>query len=428
MMQRSAPFFLMLVAAVALARPAHAARLPEVHGFIESDYGFRTAHHDNTKHSTYNLLEQRLQLKSTYAPNVPVLRDMYTELSYKGDLIVDEYDHGAVRYKIREANVFFSPLDWMDAKIGRQIFTWGTGDYLFVNDLFPKDYRSFFIGRDDEYLKKPSDGAKLSAFTKLANVDFIYIPFFEANTTAQGDRLSFYDMFRGGIAGRESERVLDEPSRKINNGEFAGRIYRNFGSYETAAYAYKGHYRNPIGVRSDNRRVLYYPRLNVYGASVRGPLLGGIGNIEAGYYDSTKDRDGRKRNVPNSMVKAIAGYDRDLGDDTSAGLQYLFEEIIQYQRYKDALFDADPVDSEFRHMITVRLTKMAMGQTMKGVLFCFYSPTDEDIYLRPSYEYDISDRWKLTLGANIIWGDEHNSEFGQMRKNSNIYGRLRYSF
>ena len=36
-----------------------------------------------------------------------------------------------------------------DLKIGQQVLTWGTGDYVFLNDLFPKDYQSFFSGRDD---------------------------------------------------------------------------------------------------------------------------------------------------------------------------------------------------------------------------------------------------------------------------------------
>ena len=50
--------------------------------------------------------------------------------------------------------------DWanaFDIKVGKQVLTWGTGDYLFLNDLFPKDYQSFFAGREDEYLKAPSN-------------------------------------------------------------------------------------------------------------------------------------------------------------------------------------------------------------------------------------------------------------------------------
>ena len=50
------------------------------------------------------------------------------------------------------------------------------GDLLFINDLFPKDWVSFFVGRDDEYLKAPSDSLKASFFNELFNLDFVYTP------------------------------------------------------------------------------------------------------------------------------------------------------------------------------------------------------------------------------------------------------------
>ena len=66
--------------------------------------------------------------------------------------------------------------DWasaFDIKVGKQVLTWGTGDYLFLNDLFPKDYQSFFAGREDEYLKAPSNALKVSGYTDIANVDLV---------------------------------------------------------------------------------------------------------------------------------------------------------------------------------------------------------------------------------------------------------------
>lgn len=40
----------------------------------------------------------------------------------------------------REVWVSSQPFDFLDVKAGRQIVTWGTGDLLFINDLFPKDW------------------------------------------------------------------------------------------------------------------------------------------------------------------------------------------------------------------------------------------------------------------------------------------------
>jgi len=65
-------------------------------------------------------------------------------------------------FEPRELKLEIFPALWWDLKIGRQILTWGKGDYVFINDLFPKDYRSFLSGRNIEYLKAPSDAIKLT--------------------------------------------------------------------------------------------------------------------------------------------------------------------------------------------------------------------------------------------------------------------------
>lgn len=90
----------------------------------------------------------------------------------------------------------------MDVKLGRQVLTWGTGDLLFINDLFPKDWESFFIGRDTEYLKAPSDAFTASLFFAPLNVDLIYVPIFNNSTYINGSRLSYWNPLLERIAGR----------------------------------------------------------------------------------------------------------------------------------------------------------------------------------------------------------------------------------
>ncbi len=60
-------------------------------------------------------------------------------------------------------------------------------------------------------------------------------------------------------------------------------------------------------------------------------------------------------------------------------------------------------------------------------LFTFYSPSEDDAYLRPVIEYDWSDAVKLTLGGNVLLGPDA-SFFGQLKNNTNVYARVRYSF
>lgn len=399
----------------------------ELHGFAEGSFGAKFGDERADK-DEYNLLEGRIQLKSSYFPERPLLlSDWGTELFMKGDILLDGYEEEA-DIEIREAYAFFSPASFVDIKLGRQILTWGTGDLLFINDLFPKDFVSFFIGRDDEYLKVPSDASRFSFFSKWASFDVVLIPFFKPDNSITGNRLSFYDSFAGEVVGDDSNRVIVERKDSFENTEVAMRIYRNFGSMEGAIYGFRGFYKQLRGISDPNQFELFYPELNVYGGSIRGPILGGIGNLEVGYYDSREDRSGNDRLIENASLKYLLGYERDFGGDLKAGVQYYLEQMLDYNAYKRSLLSGDIERDEFRHLLTTRLTKLLRNQTMEIGLFIFYSPSDRDMHLRPRFAYNVTDNWKVTVGANIFSGNDDFTEFGQLEGNNNIYTRVRYSF
>lgn len=409
------------------AAPAQAAGWPSLHGFAESAYGVKVSD-DAAKRDNFNLLEERLQLKSSCAlDGEGYWARKGGTFHFKGDFTVDEYFSGRTDFELRELNFVWAPLEWMDAKAGRQTLTWGTGDYLFVNDLFPKDYESFFTGRDDEYLKKPSDALKISLYPAFGNIDFIMARF-TPNTTADGDRLSFFDSFQGGIAGRNSDRHLIEPPSQLSNAEYALRMYRGLGSHELALYFFSGFSKNPDSYQDEAARQLLYRRLDVYGVSLRGPFGGGIGSAEFGYDNSRQDSDGNNRLIENSMVKFLSGYEKDFGNDFKAGFQYLYEQRLDYDNYTENLLAGDFIFDESRHLLTQRLTKFYKNQTVKVSIFNFYSPTDKDGYARGVVSYDMTDQWRLTLGASLPWGEDDLTEFGQMKTNKNVYVRARYSF
>lgn len=414
-----------LVVAALVCRPVFAEDLA-LHGFIEAAYGVKVSD-DSTKRDNFNLLEQRAQLKTVHYFQGGYLGGKGASLDFKGDLTVDEYFSGKTDFDLRSFHLSLSPSGFMDMKLGRQVLTWGTGNYLFVNDLFPKDYVSFFIGRDDEYLKKPSDAMKLSFYPSWGNVDFI-VSTFKPNTTAKGDRLSFFDQFQGGIAGIDSDRDLREPPLRPSNNEYALRYYRNWGSNEVALYYFRGFDKNPNSVKDETARQLFYRRLDAYGWSLRGPFAGGIGNAEFAYYNAREDSQGTNRLVENSSVKFLGGYEKDLGNDLKAGVQYLYDRKLDYDNYEANLLPADFVFDEFRHLLTQHMTKLYKNQTVIVSLFNYYSPSDDEGYARPSVSYAATDQWKITLGANIPWGEDDTTEFGQMKRNKNIYARARYSF
>ena len=398
-----------------------------VTGFWEVRGGLRTQHDPYERDASIG--ETRLQLK-VERPWQTVTFRLTADLLY--DAVVDRHevdlDTGEGFFDLREASVTFSPATFMDVKAGRQILTWGTGDLLFINDLFPKDWQSFFAGRDEEYLKAPSDAMKVSFFSKVVNLDVVFTPRFNADRHLTGRRTSFWRSSLGRRAGRDAIVDVDERD-DCGDHEWATRLWRNVGGYELAAYGYWGFWKSPAGMNAAGEAT--FPRLGVYGASARGPVGKGIGNIEVGYYDSRQDRGGDDPMIANSQARILAGYEQDLpwlARDLTVGVQYYVEWMMDYGDYRRTLPPGAKAADEDRHLVTIRLTKKLMNQNLTLSLFAYYSPTDSDAYLRPKASYKIDDHWTAEVGGNVFLGAHSHTFFGQFDRNSNVYAALRYGF
>ncbi len=392
-------------------------KLPiETHGFYEMRGGYRLQNDRYEK--DMSIMENRLQL------------DLYSYLDWgdlrvKGDVFGDLVEEQG-DFDLREANVFIRPLDFMDLKVGRQILTWGTGDLIFINDLFPKDWQSFFIGRDSEYLKAPSDAAKVSLFGDWANLDIAYTPQFDPDRFISGERISYWNSNLGRLAGQDAIVHTDKPNRWFGDSEIAARLYKNVKNYELALYGYHGYWKSPAGQNATMSQAIF-PDLNVYGASVRGAVGKGIGNLEFGYYESADDLSGKNPLINNSEMRYLLGYTQEISRDFTMGVQYYIEQMLDYSPYNRNL-PSGPARDRDRHLTTLRLTKLLMNQNLRCSLFTYYSPSDKDVYMRPNVNYKVDDNLAIEVGGNIFFGDYPNTFFGQFQNNTNMYIGLRYSF
>ncbi len=385
--------------------------------FIEARAGWRL--HEDANEKDMSIGEVRLQ--------ADLSRDFgWGIFKFKGEAVGDQVlEEG--RAELRELNLLFSPSDNVDVKIGRQILTWGTGDLLFINDNFPKDWKSFFIGRDDEYLKAPSDAVMVSVFLPAVNVDLVYAPVFANSRYIEGERLSYWNPLLGRTAGRDFIFADDERNRMGEDADYALRAYRTFGDTEAALYVYHGFWSTPEGLDAATGR-LVYPRLTVVGASLRRPVAGGIGNIEAGYYDSRQDQAGDDPLIRNSEARFLIGFEHELGPDFTGGVQYYLEWMQDYADYERTLPPGSAKKDEYRSLFTLRLTKLLWNQNLTLSLFVYYSPTDQDSYWRPKATYKLTDQWTVEAGANLFFGSHDFTFWGQFEDNSNAYAAVRYAF
>ncbi|MCA1796215.1 MAG: hypothetical protein LC645_01510 [Geobacteraceae bacterium] len=154
----------------------------------------------------------------------------------------------------------------------------------------------------------------------------------------------------------------------------------------------------------------------------------GLFHAEAGYYDSFDDRGGDDPLIPNSEYRLLLGYEQELRRNLSAALQYYLEYMQDYSAYERSLPATQPQRDQDRHVLTLRLTQLAMNQNLTLSLFTYWSPSDADMYLRPLVEYKATDELKVFAGANIFSGRDAHTFFGQFEDNTNVYAGVRYSY
>lgn len=407
---------LILLAAFYLPSYVFAADI-SLHGFLQGNYSADTVS-SNPDSGDFKLAEERLQLKFDATKNS-------FHLFIKAD---GWYDHIGQKWdsELREGYIDYTANKW-DARIGRQVITWGLGDLVFINDVFPKDYEAFFSGRPLEYLKKGVDGIKIGVYPGFASFELVAIPFFEPNHFPDSKIFWMFDPMPS-----ISDREKKEPAVNLRNSEVALRAYRDIAGFDASLYFYRGYFRQS-SMMIDNLTIptkltLFYPKLSEYGASLQGRALDGVLSLEAGYYDSREDRQGTDPMILNSQTRFLIGYQRQIWEDFTLGLQYYGEYMHEYSDYVKNLPSGFPKDKRLHDLASVRLTQFLVHQTLKLSFFSFWGLSDRDYLFNPEVKYNFSDHIWAAIGANVFGGGENWNQFGQLAKDDNVYVQVRYEF
>ncbi len=386
-------------------------------GFMEAGLGGRF-NEDPLLSTRSTLQELRWRAEAEWLPGKLVV-------GFKGDAGYDGIED-AIYGDIRDLTVAFTVGDSTDVKIGRQVQTWGTGDLVFLNDLFPKDFVSFFAGRDDEYLKAPSDAVRLTHYSESVNVDFVWTPIFEPDVYLTGERFSFFSPVAGEKVAPIPPLSAVTPRESIGNGEIALRAFRNIKGREYALYAYRGYFKQPTALTATLEPT--FAPMNAIGASLRRPAGPGLFNAEVSWYMSRDDSDGSNPLIPNDQLRFLSGYDWEPWPNFNVGFQYYLEMTLDYENLVNNSLMPTVEQDEYRHVLTNRLTYRMGRDRYTWSLFTFYSPSDDDFYLRPAFIWRYSDQWSFMAGASIFGGQDDHTFFNQLQDGSNAYLRLRYNY
>lgn len=361
----------------------------------------------------YKWLEERAQLKLDAS-------DGPWRVLAKGDLAWDHLGRQD-QSELREAYADYTQSNW-DLRVGRQIITWGLGDLVFVNDVFPKDHEALFAGRPLDYLKRGADAAKLGVYREFANFELVLAPTFRESRIPDARRFHLYDPMPA---------VTNRGTIRPGQGDVGLRVYRDVAGWDAALYLYRGFQRTP-SVRPDSmtaptRITYFYPQLAVYGASVSGRAGEGVLNLEAAWYDSRQDRSGSDFTVPNSQSRLLAGYQIQPVEDLSLSFQYYAEQMHDYGAYRAALPTGFPADKRWNHTVTTRLTQFFQHQTLRLSVYASYNNGNGDRLVNPELRYSFTDRVWGAVGANR-YGGKPWGQFGQLARDDSLYLQLRYEF
>lgn len=280
-----------------------------------------------------------------------------------------------------------SALAGLSFKVGRQSLSWGLGEFIFLNDLFAKDWQSFFNGDDISYLKKPNDALKLSYFFGEASLDVVY------QTQHSVDNL--YQPISGLISPSDSS--------------IHARYYFSSGQTDYAFYASDGIGNTPLFIAGS----FEYQQLKSLGASMIKPLAGGLFKAEFSNYwlDNSLAQSSKQQ-------RYLIGFEREIMPRLNLSLQAYLEQ------------DSNPYAShtlDNRQLITTSFNYRSSDDNWNNQVMLFHSPNHHDNYLRISSSYRYSDQIILSGHINNLNGHS-DTFFGQLKAIDNAALRITFYF
>ncbi len=342
-------------------------------------------------------------------------------------LVENTYDNLSQdnRLDIREAYATL-PLGAFDIRAGKQIITWGTGDFLFINDFFPKNYAAFYAGLPIDHLKEGLTALRISGYSSAANLEIVATPFFQENIFPGQDRFILPKDPAGGLA-----PPLIHPSLRFENGEVAIRLYRNILGWDAGLYGYTGHNRQPTlqilpADTGANLRIAF-PQIASGGISLTGSLPLAVINLEAGFSHPFADGAWKAPLLPDQELKFLGGLKAGQTGAWSLGVQY-YAELNEFNPNTANMRSGNPFVPENIHQILTSSLDLSPGyQTLRIYCFAYYDLTYRESLVMPEISYQVTDRATIALGGRGYYGNGDPRSFGYYGSNDCVFTRVSYS-
>jgi len=328
-------------------------------------------------------------------------------------------------------------FDCCDFRLGKQQVIWGKADGVFITDVVsPKDLSEFLLP-DFAEIRQGITALTSNVFVGNHTLSLVLVPQFTPTIAPEAG--SIWHVAPPAPAG---VRVSMDASQKdvaieAANSEVFGRwsaILESIDFEVMAGWMWDDDPSLHISkrfahVNSANGQMVLdslvvsprHHRLAVGGGSMSSTLAGFVLKGEgAFYYDKrfqSADPAAEDGLVSGNYLHTMLGASYAI-----SGVDFGFQFVQKYLMDYDSFYQ----DKEFQNMITAMIRKSLLRETLYLELFSYVGLDDQDALIRPSIGYDISDGLRMTLGANLFYGD--SGSFGQYDQNDMLYGKLAYYF
>ena len=337
------------------------------------------------------------------------------------DLFHEEATDGALREAYLEASV----RD-VDLRLGKQLIVWGRADRINPTDnLTPRDFTLLVPEDDDQRLGAVA--AKATYYLGGLAWTGIWLPHFEPHT------IPLQRVPGVGLRERLPREIFGQWAARI---EQTGKPVDWSLSYFDGFDLFPDISLDQVGPTSVDL-LLKHHRIRVIGGDAA-TTLGRYGLRAEAAYTFTEDPSGRDPRVKNPFFFLVIGGDRTFLEYLNVNLQYLFRYVFHHRPARDI---PDPLErsvaieeaaisnqvDRVEHGFSLRVSHKWLHETLEGEVAAVLFFTRLDFVVRPKLTYALTDRWKVTVGADIFRGDPQ-SFLGRLRDNSTAYAELRWSF
>lgn len=337
----------------------------------------------------------------------------------------DLFHADATDGEFREAYIDTSLRD-LDLRIGKQLIVWGRADRINPTDnLTPRDF-TLLVPEDDDQ-RSGVVAVKATYYLGDLALTGLWLPYFDPHTIPI--RRS------PGVALRErvSHAAFSQWAIKI---EQTGKLVDWSLSFFDGLDLFPDIVIDRVTTSSLDL-VLKHRRIRVIGADAA-TTVGRYGLRAEAAYTFTEDSIGNDPRVKNPSFSLVLGGDRTFLEYLNMNLQYILRVVVRHRPAREISDSvergvaieqaaiANQVD-QVLHGFSLRGGYKWFNETLEAEVASVVFFTRRDFVVRPKVVYALTDRWKVTVGADIFRGDPQ-SLLGRLRDNSTAYVEIRWSF